>query len=85
MRPSIGIQYIVEQKQPGWTVSWEQAHVGAFDDRRLALKAAIRDARRVRNLGHECEVLVRRANGSLRRLPTRLLRTPEGSGDGHVA
>ncbi|WP_376989544.1 hypothetical protein [Azospirillum rugosum] len=44
---------------------------GAFPSRRDALKAAVRDADRVCDLGHHVEVFARRADGSLKQIADR--------------
>lgn len=68
------VEYVVEPDELHWTVSLQGEHCGRYDDCRTAMEAAIGDARRVRERGHEIHVHVRRRNGSLRPLPDRLLK-----------
>jgi hypothetical protein len=63
------IEYVVERQESHWTVSFRGEHCGRYDSRRQALGSAVRDAERVRALGHHVRVLAQRADGHLRLLP----------------
>jgi hypothetical protein len=66
------LEYVVERDAAHWTVSLQGEHCGCFASRRVALESALRDAERVRGLGHAVRVFVRHADGRLRCLPTAL-------------
>lgn len=66
------LDYVVERHGGRWTVAFQAAHRGEFRSRREALESALRDAERVRRLGHHVRVLVRRADNHLRALPEHL-------------
>jgi hypothetical protein len=70
------LEYVVERDETHWTVSLQAEHCGRFVSRRAALESAMRDAERVRRLGHEVNILVRHADGRLRCLPG-TLRLPD--------
>jgi hypothetical protein len=63
------LEYVVERDETHWTVSLQCEHCGRFGTRRAAMESAMRDAERVRRLGHEVSILVRYEDGRLRRLP----------------
>lgn len=62
------LDYLVERDEGHWTVSFQGEHCGYFVSRRDALESAIRDAERVRGLGHRVRILVRHADGRMRSL-----------------
>jgi hypothetical protein len=63
------LRYIIESETPHWTITTGAGDPnGSFTSRRDALEAAIRDAERVRNLGNDVEICVRRRDGTLRPL-----------------
>ena len=63
------LEYVVEPEESRWTVSFQAVHHGEFGSRHEALESALRDAERVRRMGHRVRVLVRRGDGRLRTLP----------------
>ncbi len=70
MTPRAHFTYVVEQKGKHWTVGFGPGtHIGQFPSRRQALESAVRDAVRVRVLGAQVDVLARRKDGSLRKIP----------------
>jgi hypothetical protein len=66
------LEYVVERDASHWTVSLQAERCGCFASRRAALDSALRDAERVRRLGHAVRVAVRHADGRLRCLPASL-------------
>jgi hypothetical protein len=73
----VDCEYVVERDVSHWTVSNRGRRFGCFVDRRDAMRSAVADAARVRRLGHNASVLVRRADGRLRAVPARVgLRHP---------
>ena len=68
----VACEYVVEREGSHWTVTNQGRHFGRFVDRRDALRSALADAARVRRLGHNASVLVRRADGSLRTIPAHM-------------
>jgi hypothetical protein len=72
------IEYVVERQEGHWTVSFRGERCGCYGSRREALGSAVRDAERVRGLGHQVRVLAQRADGHLRLLPG-VLRLRESS------
>ncbi|MBP2296768.1 DUF2188 domain-containing protein [Azospirillum rugosum] len=72
MDSCLHLRYIVERQREAWTVRMQGGDcAGAFPSRRDALKAAVRDADRVCDLGHHVEVFARRADGSLKQIADR--------------
>lgn len=69
------IEYVVEPCEGAWTVSLQDRHFGRYKERRAALHAAVQDARRVRECGQAIAVRVKLANGKIRALSDKLLRT----------
>jgi hypothetical protein len=66
------IVYIVDRQETHWTISGcGDSGCGWFPTRKEALKSALWDAARVRRLGHDVDVMVRRRNGTVRAIPTR--------------
>lgn len=62
--------YIIEPTDVRWTIKFGGGDTtGQFPSRRAALEAAVQDAVRVRRLGYTVDVLVRRADGSVRKVP----------------
>ncbi|NYZ14866.1 hypothetical protein HL658_20160 [Azospirillum sp. RWY-5-1] len=62
--------YIIEPTDARWTIKFGGGDTtGQFPLWRAALEAAIQDAIRVRRLGYAVDVLARRADGSLRKVP----------------
>lgn len=79
---SVGsFEYLVEREENHWTVSFQRQHCGSFPSRLAALRSAVRDAERVRHLGHRVRVLVRYADG--RRLRIIAERPTTGPPTGH--
>ena len=68
------IEYVVEPCEGAWTVSLQDRHFGKYKERRAALHAAVRDARRVRECGQAIAVLVKLASGRLRAISDKFLR-----------
>jgi hypothetical protein len=65
--------YIVEPQETHWTIGFGGGDsAGRFPSRREALESALRDAARVRCLGCGVDVLVRRRNGTIRKIPERI-------------
>lgn len=63
------LEFIIEPEERRWKVTLGGSDQSCgFPDRLAALRAAVRDAERVRDLGHEVRVFVRRENGKLRRV-----------------
>jgi hypothetical protein len=73
----VDCEYVVEPEEGHWTVANQGRHFGHFADRRSALHSAAADAARVRRLGHRARVLVRRADGRLRAVPTQVVGLPQ--------
>ncbi|AWJ87980.1 hypothetical protein TSH58p_31275 (plasmid) [Azospirillum sp. TSH58] len=72
MHSCLHLKYIVERQRKAWTVCMQGGTcAGFFPSRRDALRAALGDAERVCDLGHEVEVYARRMDGSLRRVAAR--------------
>ena len=69
----VDCEYVVEREESHWTVTYQRRHFGWYMDRRGALRSAVEDAARVRRLGHNAWVCVRRADGCLRPVPAQLL------------
>ncbi|MGF7176102.1 hypothetical protein FHS63_003888 [Azospirillum doebereinerae] len=64
------IFFVVDREEAKWTVGCGDGDgSGCFPSRRAAMEFALREAERVRSLGYEIDVLVRRRNGSVRKLP----------------
>ncbi|MBP2227976.1 hypothetical protein [Azospirillum agricola] len=71
------LNYIVERQREAWTVRMQGGDCGGnFGSRRDALKAALKDAERVCDLGHHVQVFARRADGSLRQIADRSAARP---------
>jgi hypothetical protein len=69
MAPIPHLSYIVFQDESHWTVGFGQGDgCGRYPSRRTALKSALQDAVRVRGLGCDVDVWVRRKDGTLRRI-----------------
>ncbi|CAO3425259.1 hypothetical protein [Azospirillum endophyticum] len=69
MAPVPHLSYVVFQNENHWTIGFGEGDgCGRFPSRREALESAMRDAWRVRELGCDVDVFVRRKNGTLRRL-----------------
>ena len=66
------LDYVIEHNEAHWTVSLQSEHCGRFASRRAALESAVRDAERVRGLGHGVRLQVRYADGRIRCLPVTL-------------
>lgn len=58
------LSYNVEPLGRRWTISFCDMPHGSFDRRVDALRAAIRDADRVRRMGHKVTVVVARPQGA---------------------
>jgi hypothetical protein len=66
------IVYVVDRQEAHWTIAGcGDSGCGWFPTRKDALKSALWDAARVRRLGHDVAVLVRRRNGTVRAIPAR--------------
>jgi hypothetical protein len=64
------ITYVVDRQETHWTVAGcGDSGSGWFPTRKDALKSALWDAERVRRLGHEVAVMVRRRDGTVRKIP----------------
>lgn len=69
MAPIPHLSYIVSQNENHWTVGFAPGDdCGKYPSRRAALESALHDAVRVRELGYDVDVWVRRKDGSLRRI-----------------
>lgn len=69
MAPIPHLSYIVSQNENHWTVGFAPGDdCGKYPSRRAALESALHDAVRVRELGYDVDVWVRRKDGSLRRV-----------------
>jgi len=69
MTPIPHLSYIVSQSENHWTVGFAPGDDrGKYPSRRAALESALHDAVRVRELGYDVDVWVRRKDGSLRRI-----------------
>lgn len=69
MAPIPHLSYIVCQNENHWTVGFAPGDdCGRYPSRRAALESALHDAVRVRELGYDVDVWVRRKDGSLRRI-----------------
>lgn len=78
MAPIPHLSYIVSQNENHWTVGFAPGDdCGKYPSRRAALESALHDAVRVRELGYDVDVWVRRKDGSLRRV--RAGNTPDDS------
>ncbi len=72
MGSCLHLNYIVEPQREAWTVRMQGGDCGgAFRSRREALQAALHDAERVCDLGHQVQVFARRTDGSLKRIARR--------------
>ncbi|MBB4001976.1 hypothetical protein [Aurantimonas endophytica] len=58
------LSYNVEPLGRHWTISFCHTPHGSFDRRVDALRAAVRDADRVRRMGHRVTVVVARPRGA---------------------
>lgn len=69
MAPIPHLSYIVSRNENHWTVGFALGDdCGKYPSRRAALESALHDAVRVRELGYDVDVWVRRKDGSLRRV-----------------
>jgi len=69
------ITYVVDRQESHWTISYCSGGgvgMGWFPTRKEALKSALWDAARVRRLGHDVAVMVRRWDGTVRKVPARI-------------
>ena len=67
------ITYVVDRREAHWTIAGcDDCGSGWFSTRKEALKSALWDAARVRRLGHNVAVVVRRQDGSVRKIPDRV-------------
>ena len=66
------ITYVVDRQEAHWTIAGcGDSGWGWFPTRKEALKSALWDAARVRRLGHDVAVMVRRSDGTVRKIPER--------------
>lgn len=63
------ISFVIDREEARWTVGCGDGDgSGCFPSRRAAMEFALREAERVRSLGYDIDVLVRRRNGSVRKI-----------------
>ncbi len=88
MGQSANLEYVVEPDRAGWSIGFCGQHFGQFDRLQDAVDNALIDADHVGRLGHNIQVLVRRAKGEVREVWAydhdlhRMTRRPSAVGDG---
>ncbi len=65
MGHSTDLTYRIEQEELHWVISFGGGHCGRFTSRAEAIRSALGDAERVRNLGHRVQVVVTDPDGTL--------------------
>lgn len=68
MASSTIFDFVVEPDEHHWTVNFDGQHCGRFESRLQALRSAVWDAKRVRDLGQRVRVLVHYHGGARSRV-----------------